>query len=194
MDWGTLIGTLAGAVVGGGLTIFGKSFEGRQRRREARDARAAEAGLAIRASLLSFRRIFVKAQDPHNEPLDTSEPWWSEEVDGLRSEVLLVTEADARKRFEQVTEVLSLIESAPRFVDNGEEFEEIGYDVIEEALQLLGAYIRGDRLPDESDTMRRCRAAAETTRTKNLERWRQHVAQRAKDRPRCGLPQAPPRA
>jgi hypothetical protein len=179
VDWGTLVGALGGAVVGGGLSILGQSFDSRRRRRESREARATEALLAVRNSLLAFRNTFSSALMPDERYIDTSDNWWVERVDAYRAEVLLVTNADARKRLEDIANVLGLIDSVAGVVDNGETCEEIGYELMtDDAMELVGACLRGERLPSESPLMRQCRLAAKQVRTRNDEAWRKHVAER----------------
>jgi hypothetical protein len=100
----------------------------------------------MRDSLFAFRRTFSTAlEDRVGAPLDTSDDWWHEKVDALRAQILLVSDSDVRQRLADIVNVLAFIEPVAQVVDNGETFEETGYNLMEESVRLVGAYMRGDR-------------------------------------------------
>jgi hypothetical protein len=143
MDWNSVVLV----ALGGAISYVGMWLQSLQAGRSERRNRTATAALAVRAALLDIEMMETRWHDIDGHGRVSIRPETTAAVQTMRSEVMLIPDRDVRTRLDEVAALLGDSDSIQAFHHDFEFL--VRQRLCTWGREAIGAYLRGDKQPDE---------------------------------------------
>ncbi|MGW0632858.1 hypothetical protein [Streptomyces sp. NPDC002758] len=152
MEWGTLLSAAVGAVFGGSTTLMAQAIEYRRRRREEVEALGRANMLTLADLLIDLINFFERVEPGLPDGVDDmrESAAYTSDLNKLGRHVLVVTDREARKRLQDVLDVLWWL--SPIALQCRQHWSFVGHVMARYALDLAGTHVRDESalsLPDD---------------------------------------------